>query len=200
MEITKEKVLENIKAKMGKAQKISDRTILESVESLLSFATEETTLEQFVEKIYPALDSTNRNHIADVANEIKNFKLANPTPAPTPTPAQNETPKTADEKLLELMQTLSNKIQVIESEKTIETNKTKLIAGLKQKGITEQTFIDEYLGIVNLTAETDVDSVIEKGTTFYNTLKASGTPPTPRGGGSEPIKDNEFEDIVLRRS
>lgn len=197
--ITKEQVLENIKAKMVKNQKISDRTILESVESLLAFATEETTLEDFVSKVYPALDSANRNHIADVANDIKAYKEANPIPAPTPAPAPKPTEtKTTEEKLLEQFELLSNEIKGIKNEKTTEANRTKFVAGLKTKGVDEK-FINEYLSIVKISADTNIDEEIEKGTTFFNTVKAAGDPPTPQGGGGNPKPDVDFSDIVEKK-
>ena len=197
--ITKEQVLENIKAKMVKNQKISDRTILESVESLLKFATEETTLEDFVSTIYPALDSVNRNHIADVANDIKAYKEANPIPAPTPAPSPKPTEtKTTEEKLLEQFELLSNEIKGIKNEKTTESNKTKFVAGLKTKGVDDK-FINEYLSIVKIDANTNVDEEIEKGTTFFNTVKAAGDSPTPNGGGGTPKPDVDFSDIVEKK-
>lgn len=199
--LKKEEVLEKIKSKMGKTQKISDRTILETAETLLSFATDETTLEDFVEKIYPALDSANRNHIAEVANEIKSYKEANPTPAPTQTAAPTTTTtRTPDEKLLEQLATLSQQVQAITSEKTIETNKTKFIAGLKQKGVTDDKFLAELMNFITIGSDTNVEEAIEKGTTFYNTVKANGNPPTPQGGGGDPKKDDDFGDIVEKRS
>lgn len=198
--LKKEEVLEKIKSKMGKTQKISDRTILETAETLLSFATDETTLEDFVEKIYPALDSANRNHIAEVANEIKSYKEANPTPAPTPTPTPTPTAKTTEEKLLEQFAALTQQVQAITSEKTIETNKTKFIAGLKQKGVTDDKFLAELMNFITIGSDTNVEDAIEKGTTFYNTVKANGNPPTPQGGGGDPKKDDDFGDIVEKRS
>jgi hypothetical protein len=196
--ITKEQVLENIKAKMVKNQKISDRTILESVESLLKFATEETTLEDFVSTIYPALDSVNRNHIADVANDIKAYKEANPIPAPTPpNPKPTET-KTTEQILLDKLDALSIEISGIKNEKTTETNKTKFVAGLKTKGVDDK-FINEYLSIVKIDAGTNVDEEIEKGTTFFNTVKAAGDSPTPNGGGGTPKPDVDFSDIVEKK-
>ncbi|MEG0560159.1 MAG: hypothetical protein RR513_06550 [Muribaculaceae bacterium] len=72
--ITKEQVLENIKAKLGNTQKISDRTILGTVEALLQFATEETVLDEFVEKVYPTFLQTNINYIHDTTDFVKNYK------------------------------------------------------------------------------------------------------------------------------
>lgn len=197
--ITKEQVLENIKAKMVKNQKISDRTILESVEPLLAFATEETTLEDFVSKVYPALDSANRNHIADVANEIKAYKDANPIPATPPAPAPKTTEtKTNEQIILERLEALANDIGGIKNEKTTESNRTKFIAGLKTKGVDDK-FIEKYVDIIKIDAATNIDEEIEKGTTFFNTVKASGVPPTPNSGGGDPKGDVTFDDIAANR-
>jgi len=197
--ITKEQVLENIKAKMVKNQAISDRTILESVEPLLSFATEETTLEDFVSKVYPALDSANRNHIKDVSDGIKAYKDANPIPATPPAPAPKTTEtKTNEQVLLEKLDALANEISGIKNEKTTESNKTKFIAGLKTKGVDDK-FIEKYVDIVKIDAATNIDEEIEKGTTFFNTVKAGGVPPTPNSGGGDPKGDVTFDDIAEKR-
>lgn len=84
MKFTKEQVLENIKTKLGNSQKITDRTILESVEPLLGFASEETELDDFVSKIYPSIDSTNRNLIKEQSDFVKNYKPADLKPIETP--------------------------------------------------------------------------------------------------------------------
>lgn len=73
MNFTKEQVLEKIQAKLGKTQKISDRSILEISETLMKSATDETELEAFITSIYPIIEVTNRNINADGSEYIKNY-------------------------------------------------------------------------------------------------------------------------------
>ena len=184
---------------MGKTQKISDRTILESVKPLLAFANEETLLDDFVEKVYPALDSTNRNHIADVANEIKAYKDANPIPTPAQTQTTQTTEKTATEQILAQLEELKNQFSGLNNEKVAESNKTKLIAGLKAKSVDDK-FIENFLTTITIDHSTNVDETILKGETFYNAIKAQTTPPTPAGSGGNPNMGGEFDDIVQLRN
>ena len=191
---TEQQALEKIKAKLGKTQKISDRTILESVKPLLAFANEETLLDDFVERVYPALDSANRNHIADVANEIKAYKEANPITTP-PAPITPPTELTATDKILQELENLKIQFSGLNNEKVATENKTKLIAGLKAKSVDEK-FIENFLTTITIDHSTNVDETITKGETFYNAVKSQIIPPTPMGGGGKSKTDDEFTDIV----
>jgi DNA replicative helicase MCM subunit Mcm2 (Cdc46/Mcm family) len=85
MKFTKEQALESIKAKfVGKSgktsQKISDITISDTIESLLSIegvVTDETELDDFVTKAFRHVDTLNRNVIKEQSDFVKNY---NPEP------------------------------------------------------------------------------------------------------------------------
>ena len=76
--ITKEQVLENIKTKLGNSQKITDRTILDTVEPLLVFANDETDLVEFSDKVFLGIQSANVNFIKDTTDFVKEYAKNNP--------------------------------------------------------------------------------------------------------------------------
>lgn len=93
---TIEQVLEDIKARFtnteGKTSlKVSDRTIKETLESLLPIAGEEMELAEFIDKFaFKPIESLNKNYIKDTTDFVKNY-TPEPKPTPTPTPAPKPT-------------------------------------------------------------------------------------------------------------
>lgn len=98
---TIEEVLENIKTKFtnneGKTSlKLSDRTVKETLESLLPIAGEEMELTDFVDNYcFKTVDSMNRNYIKDTTDFTKTYqppKPQEPSPKPAPTPQPQAQP------------------------------------------------------------------------------------------------------------
>jgi hypothetical protein len=95
MKFSSTQALESIKAKLGSTQKLSDRSISESLEALMKgIATEETELADFLKIAEPIITTGNVNFIKDRTDFIKDWSLQNPqqttpiTPITTPiTPA-----------------------------------------------------------------------------------------------------------------
>lgn len=136
---TIEQVLENIKAKFtsteGKTSlKLSDRTVKETLESLLPIAGEEMELTDFVDNYcFKTVDSMNRNYIKDTTDFTKTYQPPKPQeptppdPKPTPSPQPfdmaefmkqfNETQKAALETALS---PLSAKIAQLEQENALK--------------------------------------------------------------------------------
>lgn len=104
MKFTKEQALESIKAKfVGKSgktsQKISDITISDTIESLLSIegvVTDETELDDFVTKAFRHVDTLNRNIIKEQSDFVKNY---NPEPPKDVEVKQPDPPKAPDDKI-----------------------------------------------------------------------------------------------------
>lgn len=94
MNFTAEQALEHIKARLGTTQKLSDRTILDTVKSTLAFLPEgsDMTLTAFSDKIYPGIVSANTNVNHDLGEHIKEYEKKNP-PKPTD-PAKPTDPPT----------------------------------------------------------------------------------------------------------
>ena len=100
---TIEQVLEPIKAKFTNAEgktslQVSDRTIKETLESLLPIAGDEMELVEFVDKFaFKPIESLNKNYIKDTTDFVKSYQPPKPTepsprpqePAPIPQPSFN---------------------------------------------------------------------------------------------------------------
>lgn len=137
MKFTKEQVLENIKAKLANSQKLTDRTILETVEPLLSFASEETELTDFVDRVYPAVDSANRNLIKEQSDFVKNYKPETPAPAQSTTPAPASAPQAFDMNALAELIAQNSKTQLETFQQTISELQTKIQSFETQKTVSE---------------------------------------------------------------
>ena len=97
MKFTFEQVLESIKAKFTNSEgktslQVSDRTIKETLESLLPIAGEEMELADFIDKFaFKTIESMNKNYIKDTTDFVKNYQPPKPVePAPTPQPFNME--------------------------------------------------------------------------------------------------------------
>lgn len=137
MKFTKEQVLENIKAKLANSQKLSDRTIIESVESLLGFVNDETELTDFVDKVYPAIASTNTNLIKEQADFVKDYKSALPTVPPVVVPPTPFVAGALDLEALARVISEQNKAQLEPFTKTISDLEDKLNSFETQKNASE---------------------------------------------------------------
>lgn len=101
MKFTKEQALESIKAKfIGKSgntsQKVSDKTISDTIESLLDIegvVTDETELDDFVGKAFKIISSTNNNIIKEQSDFVKNYKPEPPATPPQEPRVKDESPK-----------------------------------------------------------------------------------------------------------
>ena len=90
MKFTKEEALKEIKALLGEAPQISERSIQEATETLLTFATDETELADFVEKAKPFFSTFEGNLRAEVAEKVKNAKPKDPAKPADQKPADQK--------------------------------------------------------------------------------------------------------------
>ena len=95
MKFTQIQAFEKIKALLGQNQQISDRTITDTLETLMTFAGEETELDAFVtsiSKTFTTMDGNLRKEVADKAKALEEAAKAKEK-----TPAQIEAERLAEE-------------------------------------------------------------------------------------------------------
>lgn len=95
--VEKKEVFEKIKAKFEKTSQISDRTINETLEPLMTIVTEETTLEDFLKIANPIFETIAGNLRKDVAEAVKNIKVEKPNPPKDETKDKKDNPSNPDE-------------------------------------------------------------------------------------------------------
>ena len=147
MKFTKEEALKEIKALLGEAPQISERSIQEATETLLTFATDETELADFVEKSKPFFSTFEGNLRAEVAEKVKNAK---PKDAPKPADQKPADPKQQEEepawfkayreKSEQELAALQSKLSEAEAKKTVEQLRSTTLE--KVKGIYTDSVIN----------------------------------------------------------
>lgn len=133
--ITKNQIFESLKVKLGANRQISDRTIIETLETLMSFVTEETEISSFVELVAPtfvSMDGNLRHEVAEKAKAIEDAKkTASKTPEQIAAEAAAEAAKAGEpewfksyrESSEQKMTDLQKKLELSEAEKTITQKK-----------------------------------------------------------------------------
>ena len=200
---TIDEVLGNIKAKFTSAEgktslKLSERTVKETLESLLPIAGDEMELADFVDNYaFRTVDSLNRNYIKETTDFVKTYqppKPAEPAPNPEPQPFNmedflkqfSETQKTALEAALN---PLHAKIAQLEQENSLKVRATALSekrAGLnfstQQLKVYDQAmmFVQKDFG-PEATADQIHDAAYQK---FHELAEAFGVNTKPLEGGS----------------
>ena len=95
--VEKKEVFEKIKAKFEKTSQISDRTINETLEPLMTIVTEGTTLEDFLKIVNPIFETIAGNLRKDVAEAVKNIKVDKPNPPKDEPKDKKDNPSNPDE-------------------------------------------------------------------------------------------------------
>lgn len=200
MKFTKEEVLEQLKnelTKGGKTLHLSDRTINENVDDLLPLlANDETELSDFMSKALPFVRRTNANFEKEKADFIKTYK---PVEKEKPVEKPN-TPPVGDDTISELKAKLEKLESMYETEKrnrTIGALKRSLKSKLKEKGVSDEEWLDALIPELNITENFDVDSKIDSYVKIFNKSKANTpadvTPLGTSGGTSE--KKVNWDDV-----
>lgn len=198
--ITKEEVLGATKAKLGDTQKISDRTLMTIAETLLCFATEETTIDEFVNQIFPLIDSTNTNFVKDTTDFVKNHKPE------TKTPQKEVKPKEKETQTFELPDEIRELAEYAREQKAKEAIaiKRKSVYDLATKNLQEdeKKRFETFFGTQTVSIDADdtviSQSMIESYTQFKKEFVGSDMAPLA-SGGKEKTMDEEFSDIPITK-
>ena len=201
MKFTKEQAFEILRSDLTnggkKTLRMSEKSINAQLDTLIPLvANDEMELNEFIEKVKPTFATMNSNAEKDNSDFIKQWKEQHPDPNqnqnqehPKPTPENPE------------IKAMMDRIDALEKENNenklkseVAEKRTKLVAKMKEKGITDTEWIDSFLGEVTIDKDIDVEAKAESFLKIYNKTKAivdtSQTPHTPQTppAGQNPLK------------
>lgn len=204
MKFTEEQAREALRAELTnkgrKSLAMSDRTLAKQTEILVKkLADEEMGLPEFVESALEILNPMNDNIRKDKSDFANKWKEDHPDPEP---PKPNDPPKPADNPEMKAMM---DRIAALEKDKeaselrsTIAQKRKDIIAKLKEKGVKDEDWLNDFLSEVNITKDLDVDAKSESWVKLYNKSQATGgnivPPANPTGGANE--NQNSLADVV----
>lgn len=173
MKFTQQQAFENLKGKLtqgGKTLRMSERTINKQLEALIPLLTnDESELDDFVSKVFPAFQETNSNMEHDYAEFVKAYKAQD----------DKEKGKGADAKTDEAYIEMQNKLAELEKqvladkkEKQLASIKNSLKSAMKEKGIKDDKWINKYLAETSITEDLDVQEKAKSALEFYNLNRA----------------------------
>jgi len=169
----------------GEKLNLSDRSINEQLDALMPLiADEEMELTDFVEKVLPLFNTANANVRHDVSTGIDEYKKSNPKSQTTTTTTTTKSEEKSDvEKRLE---ELEARLLKAEQEKKTTNVRNQVVAKLKEKGIKDAEWINEFLSEVTIDENFDVEAKADLYLGLYNKIRAvedpSQTPPPPSKG------------------
>ena len=193
MKFTKEQLLDALKAKLtanGKHLSISEKTIKSLSDSHYDLlVSEETEISDLVNKILPQYVSLNGNYEKDNADFIKKWKEEHPESKPNTTEPPipnngNGGPSEVEKKLLERLEALEKKEAEAEAARLTSVKRGELLEKFKEKGISDNKWIDAYLKKLSISKDTDIEAETADALDFYNLSHANnGGRNTPDNSG-----------------
>ena len=215
MKFTKEQAFEKLKGILTengkKPLRMTEISINRQLDALMPIlASEETELDDFVEKSKESFSIMNSNAEYDNSKFAKSFeqefkekweKEHQTTPPITPPTngggSENELMKQMQEELRQLKEDNAKS----KAEKEITGKRSELVSKLKEKKIEDEKWIDAYIKKLPINADTDVETEANDALAFYNISNSHvGSGVTPQGGGSSAsVDENEFSRIKKER-
>lgn len=215
MKFTKEQAFEKLKGILTengkKPLRMTEISINRQLDALMPIlASEETELDDFVEKSKESFSTMNSNAEYDNSKFAKSFeqefkekweKEHQTTPPTTPPTngggSENELMKQMQEELRQLKEDNAKS----KAEKEITGKRSELVSKLKEKKIEDEKWIDAYIKKLPINADTDVETEANDALAFYNISNSHvGSGVTPQGGGSSAsVDENEFSRIKKER-
>lgn len=204
MKFTKEQLLDALKAKLtanGKHLSISEKTIKSLSDSHYDLlVSEETEIDDLVSKILPQYVSLNGNYEKDNADFIKKWKEEHPEPKPgkTPNPDDNGSSE-VEKKLLERLEALERKEAEAEAARLVSAKRGELLEKFKEKGISDNKWIDAYLKKLSISKDTDIEAETADALDFYNLSHANNggrrTPDNSGGNNNSGISAERWKGV-----
>jgi len=198
MKFTKEQAFENLKAFLTnggkKPLRMSEQSINKQLDTLMPLiASDETELDDFIEKVKPTFETMNGNAEHDQSAFVEDWKQKHPEPTPPTPPA----PKTESEELknaLDRIKALEEKEANAAKTAAISQKKKDLMDKLVEKGIKKE-WGEAVLNEISLDENTDVDAKATSLQELYNKTHSTYTPKTPKTPSKNHEGDDEFADI-----
>lgn len=197
MKFTKEDACKDLMSKIptkGETLQLSERSINEQLETLMPLlANDETELADFVASVLPVFKTADANVRANVSAQVKEYKEKNPIQEP---PKKQDPPKKEDDevaKLLERIDALEQKNADNEKAKALAKRRSDVTAIMKEKGVKDGEWINDFLEAVNLEGEDfDATARAESYVKIYNKtmskIHKNISPEDSDGGGGDDTK------------
>ena len=206
MKFTKEdayKELVRIMTEKGEKLNLSERSINEHLDNLMPLlANDETELNAFVQQILPLMKTADANIRHDVSVGIADFKKGyKPTTDPTTTITKNNGGEgggddLSNDDLLNRLTALEEKLKKSEEESKIKSIKTNFIAKAKEKGVSDEEWLKDYVDEINIGVDVDIDAKVESCLKFFNKSKAQlGSDFTPKSAGGN-VDDKYMASVI----
>lgn len=181
MKFTKDDAYKALVGKMtakGEKLNLSERSINEQLETLIALvASEETELNDFIEKVAPVFATADANVRNDVSAGIKKYKEDNPLPTPPKKDEKKEdkVEEPKDEKyeaLLKRLEAMEEAHKADETKKKVKALKDDFIAKAKEKGVKNESWLNDYADEITIGEDFDVETKAESCLKFYNKFKS----------------------------
>lgn len=198
MKFTEEEFSEKLKKSLTsegkKPMQMSERTFNKFVGKIykrIEKYDEESELDASVEEYLEELEELEGNYNKDRADFVKDWKEKHPDKK-EPNKEPNKEPKEGkdtDERITSLLKKVEEMQAEMKEAKTkaaISKKRDELKSTLKKAGIDDSEWIKGYLGKLNITEDTDVDSEKDDALKLYNRQNVSLSHETPgyTGGGN----------------
>lgn len=203
MKFTKEdanKELVRLMTEKGEKLNLSERSINEHLDNLMPLlANDETELNAFVQQILPLMKTADANVRHDVSVGIADFKKGyKPTTEPTIKNNGGEGGEgdSSNDDLLNRLAALEEKLKKSEEESKIKSIKMNFIAKAKEKGVSDEEWLKDYVDEINIGTDVDVDAKVESCLKFFNKSKAQlGGDVTPKNAGGN-VDDKYMASVI----
>ena len=203
MKFTKEdayKELVRIMTEKGEKLNLSERSINEHLDNLMPLlANDETELNAFVQQILPLMKTADANVRHDVSVGIADFKKGyKPTTEPIikNNGGEGGSGDSSNDELINRLAALEEKLKKSEEESKIKSIKTNFIAKAKEKGVSDEEWLKDYVDEINIGADVDIDAKVESCLKFFNKSKAQlGGDVTPKNAGGN-VDDKYMASVI----
>lgn len=194
MKFTKEEAFEKLKGILTnngkKALRMSERSINKQLESLMPLiANEEMELDDFIGKVKDTFSVMNSNVEKDNSDFVKEWERNHPDVEPKPTEPSSDNPKADDAMALMMkrIEELENKEKERTRENAISQKRTDLLKAMKEKGIKDDQWSNDFISEIAITEDMDVDAKADAFLKIYNKSQANdtGNDATPFGSSSK---------------
>lgn len=205
MKFTNEQAVEALRAELtNKGRKtlhLSEDTLKRQTEILVRLvANEEMGLPDFVTLAVESLnvyegDARKKDSIhAKKEMEWEAQTKQNPDDPEPPKPTENPELKAA----LERIAALEKQNAEATARASIAQKKKDITAKLKEKGVKDEEWLNDFLSEVNITEDLDVDAKSDSWVKLYNKSKANGGNPVPPANpnGGSPNDKVKMDDVV----
>ena len=177
MKFTKEDACKDLMSKIptkGETLQLSERSINEQLETLMPLlANDETELADFITSVLPIFKTADANVRANVSAQVKEYKEKNPIQEPPKKPEASKKEDDEVAKLLERINALEQKNADNEKAKALAKRRSDVTAIMKEKGVKDGEWINDFLEAVNLEGEDfDATARAENYVKIYNKTKS----------------------------